>query len=99
MSEANLFVSSSRVEGYSTVVAEALVLGLPVVTTDCSGMMDLLGDSEYGIITENNIESLYSQIKMMITDKEKYNHFKSKAMEKSIAFSMNAKLQEYIKFL
>lgn len=99
MSEADLFVSSSRVEGYSTVVAEALVLGLPVMTTDCSGMRDLLGDSEYGIITENNIESLYSQIKMMILDKDKYKYFKSKAMEKSKAFSMNVKIQEYMKFL
>ena len=59
MKMCDAFVSSSRVEGFSTVVAEALILGLPVVTTDCAGMKELLGDnSEYGIIVKNDTESL-----------------------------------------
>ena len=40
----HVFVCSSRSEGFSTVVTEALILGKPVVATNCSGMKELLGD-------------------------------------------------------
>lgn len=57
------FVCSSRSEGFSTVVTEALILGLPVVSTDCAGMRELLGErSEYGVITENTNEALKAGI-------------------------------------
>lgn len=57
MAAADLYVCPSYVEGFSTVVSEAVVLETPVVTTDCSGMREILGDSEYGLITQNTEES------------------------------------------
>ena len=42
MKQADLFVCSSRSEGFSLVVAEALVLGIPVISTNCSGPSELL---------------------------------------------------------
>lgn len=58
MACADIFVCSSIAEGFSTAVSEAIILGLGIVTTDCSGMRELLGDSEYGIITENDEAAL-----------------------------------------
>lgn len=49
-----LLVFTSRAEGYSTMVTEAIILGKPVVVSDCSGMKEILGESKYGIVTENN---------------------------------------------
>ena len=61
---ADAFVCSSRAEGLSTVVSEAVVLGRPVITTECSGMREILGEkSEYGIICENNEDALYQEMK------------------------------------
>ena len=57
--KADLFVCSSRREGFSTAVSEALVLGVPVVSTNCSGAYELLGENnEFGIVTENDEEKL-----------------------------------------
>ena len=42
LQQSDLFVCSSVSEGYSTAVTEALIIGLPVVTTACSGMDELL---------------------------------------------------------
>lgn len=63
---ADVFVCSSLTEGYSTVVTEALILECPVVTTDCSGMKELLLDDKCGIITENNEKALYKGIKLFL---------------------------------
>ena len=60
----NLFVCSSRAEGYSTVITEALILGLPIITTRCAGMQELLGENgEFGLIVDNNGTSLYEGLK------------------------------------
>lgn len=65
---ADALVCSSLYEGFSTVVTEALILGKSVVTTDCSGMDELLGDNECGIITENSEEGLYQGLKRFLSD-------------------------------
>ena len=80
--QGDLFVCSSLAEGYSTAVTEALVLGLPVVTTACSGMEELLQGGEYGVITENSEESLYEGLKKVLSDVEKLSYYRCKAQER-----------------
>lgn len=82
---ADLFVCSSIHEGYSTAVTESLVVGTPVVTTLCSGMVELLGEhNEYGIITENNLEALYVAVKQIISDKSMYARYKYATQAKKV---------------
>lgn len=66
MKRADVIVCSSRYEGSSTVVQEALILGKVVVTTPCSGMKELLGDSEYGLIAEDCEDGLYFGLKKLL---------------------------------
>jgi len=54
VSQADWFICSSYQEAYSTSVAEAVCLGVPVLTTKCAGMDEILDNGKYGIICEND---------------------------------------------
>lgn len=89
VSQASLFVCSSYREGYSTSVIESLVLGVPVVTTLCSGMEEILGnDNQYGMIAENSEDGLYQGITQMLSEKGVYEYYKKKATERGAVFSL-----------
>lgn len=93
---ADLLVFPSRAEGYSTVVSETLVLGKPIVVSRCSGMDELLGDSEWGIITDSDDE-LYSAVKLMITDSSVRRDYEKRAQERAKAYSKETQLNEIMK--
>lgn len=84
----DLYVCSSRREGFSTAVTEALIVGTPVVSTNCSGAYELLGyNNEYGIVTENDEDSLYNGIYKILTQKDLLSHYKLKSQKRGKEFS------------
>lgn len=66
--KADAFVCSSRSEGFSTVVTEALILNKPIFTTDCSGMKELFGNKKCGIICKNSSEGIYEMLDYIMKD-------------------------------
>lgn len=82
MSIADLLVCSSKYEGFSTFISEGLILGKPIVTTDCTGMKELLGECEFGLITENSESSLYEGIKKMLLNPDLCTHYARKSQER-----------------
>lgn len=88
VSRCDLYVCSSHREGFSTAVTEALVLGTPVVSTDCSGARELLGDhDEFGIVVENSEAGIYAGMHRMLSDPELLAHYRTKAKERGSRFS------------
>lgn len=77
IAQSDLFICSSRSEGYSLVIAEALVLGVPVVSTDCSGPRELLNEGEFGLLVKNEESGvgLYEGVKKMVGNNEMRNNF------------------------
>ena len=73
--EADLFVCSSRAEGFSLVIAEAMVLGIPVVSTYCSGPNELLQEGKYGMLVENSEDGLYTGIENAITNMDRMKNY------------------------
>lgn len=95
MAQHDIFVCPSRSEGYSTAVTEALILGLPVVTTDCSGMKELLGkNNEYGIIVQNDDDALYIGLKQLLNNPTNIKIYTQKAIERGKHFSLKNQISE-----
>lgn len=85
--KADLYVCSSRREGFSTAVTEALILGVPVVSTNCSGAYELLGNNnEYGVVTDNNEDSLYMGIQQLLEDPNLLIHYRNQAFKRGLKF-------------
>lgn len=65
--QADVFVLSSNHEGLPTVLYEALILGVPCVTTRVAGAEEILGDQSCGIITQKSDDALLEGIKTMLS--------------------------------
>ena len=88
MSRCDVFVCSSHREGFSTATTEALILGTAVVSTNCSGAKEMLGDNnEYGIVVENSEEGIYIGLKRMLSDAKLLAHYKAMSKERGENFS------------
>lgn len=98
MKSADVIVTPSRYEGFSTVVTEAMILGKPVVTTPCSGMDELLGDNEFGLITEDSVDGIYQGMVRMLEDPELRMHYAQKASIRGKDFSKDKLVKQTEQF-
>ena len=96
--EADLLTCSSVYEGFSTFVTEAVILGRPVLTTDVSGMRELLGNSEYGLIVEDDDEAYLNGMRRMLSDVALRDQYQAKAAQRGKEFSaaeLTKKTEQY----
>lgn len=100
IAKSDLFICSSYREGFSTAVTEALLVGTPVMSTQCSGIQELLGyNNEYGLVVENSEEGIYEGLKKLLEDKSLLNYYKEKAIERGTLFDKNKTINEIEKIL
>ena len=92
--KADLLACSSDYEGFSSFVAEGLILGKAIATTNCGGMEELLGNSQYGVITECYGKALSEEIKKLLIDHSLKEEYERKAIERSKSFSISASIKE-----
>lgn len=88
MKQADAFVCSSLAEGFSTAVSEAVILSLPVITTDCSGMSEIFGGLECGIICKNSEGGLYEALKKVLDKPDLLEEYKINSAKRSNFFSL-----------
>ena len=83
----DLFVVSSLFEGLNTAMCEALILGTPVISTMVSGATEILGEnSDYGLLVNNDEESLFIGIKQLMSTPELLEHYRAKAQDRALFF-------------
>ncbi|MDD6473097.1 MAG: glycosyltransferase, partial [Bacteroidales bacterium] len=99
VSKMDFFVCSSLYEGYSTAVTESIILHTPVITTDCSGMSEIFGDSGCGMIVENSDQGLLDGMRRMLTQPELVSRMKACAIERSKFFSKERCIKQFETFI
>lgn len=88
IAKCDMLICASFAEGFSTAATEALILGVPVVTVEVSGMKEMLGDNnEYGIVTDNDEDALYNGIKKILSEDGMLKEYAEWAKERGKFFS------------
>lgn len=94
--EANLLVCASYFEGYNLTVAEALILGVSVLSTDCTGPNEILDYGKYGMIVENSEEGLYNGLRQFAENSDLLSKYKEKALQRQDFFDEERILKQII---
>ena len=96
---ADLIICSSIHESYCLVVAESLVIGTPVISTMCTGPIELLDEGRYGMLVENSEKGIYEGLKELITHPEKLQHYQKQAVLRRDFFDVHTCVKEWEKLL
>lgn len=95
---ADLFVLSSDYEGFGNVLLEALIHGLPIVSTDCkSGPAEILDNGKYGTLVPT--QDLLSLSQAIISSLNKTSHDLLSLRNRAHTFLPENISSEYLKIL
>jgi glycosyltransferase involved in cell wall biosynthesis len=97
MSRASLFVLSSVWEGFGNALAEAMAVGVPVVSTDCpSGPHEILDGGRYGpLVSMGDHKALAEAMLSTLTHPPSQDFLKTRAE----AFSVDESSRRYLRTL
>lgn len=99
IARSDVYVCSSYAEGYSTAVSEAVALNVPVITTECSGMREIFGENECGIICENSEDGLYNAMKKVLNNPSLLKKFSDEEKKRAKEFSLKKRMEAIEDFI
>src|SRR6185436_16412291 len=101
LKQADLFVSTSWLEGFGNSIWEALACGVPVVAMEAgASVRSLVRDGIDGlIVSQNNVADLASALASLMGDDEKRRSFAMRAPEVVKRFSMETSLEAWDQLL
>jgi len=99
MKYAKFFILSSRYEGFSNVLLEALACGAPVIATNCeTGTSEIIKNGENGILVPvADEEALKVAMEKLFNDRELYKRLKTNTRRSVERFDVNNIVKEWKK--
>jgi len=94
LADSDFFVCSSLAEGLSIAATESIIIGKPVVTTDCSGMAELFGGFECGVICGNSEDDLFKALKNVLDNPACLQKYGEHLKLRAASFDINRSVRE-----
>ncbi|MFH1882630.1 MAG: glycosyltransferase family 4 protein [Planctomycetota bacterium] len=91
----DIFISASMQEGMSNAMLEAMASGLPIITTRCEGVDELIADN--GLVVENaNAEEIAKAVKKIADDRQLYKQMSIAARRQAEKFTWGRVAGKYL---
>lgn len=99
MRAADLFVLSSKWEGFGHVIVESMAVGTPVISTDCkSGPSEIIGKNEYGkLVSVGNAEELSKNIISLLENPTLLDFYSKQGIKRANDFDAKTITEQYEK--
>lgn len=99
--KANIFVLSSKREGFPYVLLETMSLAKPIISTEAPhGPSEVLDGGKYGILVPvNDVHALEKAMIKLATNKKLYKKFARLSLERSRGFTEDKMLESYKKVI
>lgn len=88
IASADVLMVTSDFEGFCLVIPEAMCLGVPVISTRTAGPSELIGNNEYGILTDFSAQSLFDALKDLYDKPEKRERLARTALRRPDDYSV-----------
>lgn len=95
-SKSDVFVCSSFAEGYSTVCTEAIMLNIPVISTNVSGAAEIIEEAGCGAVFESTEDAIYYNMKYILDNPHLVEEWKKILMNTKGNFSRERRFNRFL---
>ena len=96
IADAGLFVLSSNTEGMPNALLEAMMMGLPCISTNCTGAKEVIRDGQNGLLTEmGDVDALAAAMAYMADHREEADRMGRNAMRTAEAFQSARVMEQW----
>ena len=98
--KADIYLLPSKREGYPTCLCEALALNKPIISSNCTGVTEVLGEA--GMIFPNDdtfVSNVCNYLEKISTNNDLYQELTKKSIKRSLEFNYKDKMEEIRNFI
>ena len=93
---ADWFICSSTSESFGIAIQEAIILGIPVITTNCPGACELFDEKIHGIIVENSEVDIFNGMSRILSNLQLDKSYKEKMEGNTRFISLEERIDSII---
>ena len=96
--DALLLPTKAKTEGYPGVIFEGYAAGLPIITTQCGGIPEIVDETSGIFVEPGDVDSLYHTMSVFLTDKILYESLRCGVVNKRKEFDSEVWADNFVDY-